>query len=189
MLLIYKSFAQGGSFTNLLLDRLQLHPCSPERPWRLIVYCDEVVPGNALSHDNKRKFWILYFSFLELGPVTLQMEEAWFCCLARRSREVSKLAAGISQVVAVVLRHFFGELGCNLRTGGMVLRSPTGCQRRLFCGLGMVVQDGGAHKLLWHCKGDAGTRPLLQTLIRNLDSEINPEPLNLSRKHSPNLDP
>jgi hypothetical protein len=158
LVVLYTSFLQVGSFTEAMVKKLGETPCTADKPWRLVLYCDEVVAGNALAHDNHRKFWILYFSWLELGPLLLQREQAWFTCIAKRSSEVNKLAAGISQVVAAHLKLFFGGLMSNLAVGGAQLKHPNGSYYRFFCTLGMVLQDGGAHKLVWGAKGDAGTR-------------------------------
>ena len=38
-------------------------PSSPEEPWRLLIYSDEVTPCNVLSTNNRRKFQAVYFSF------------------------------------------------------------------------------------------------------------------------------
>lgn len=154
---------------RFLQERLRVCPCSPDRPWRLVVYSDEVVPGNALSADNRRKMWVIYISFVELGPAALSREDSWFCVTAKRSSEVAKVAGGISQVFSGVLRFMFGESGFNIKTAGIYL--PLGGAiggTRLFAELGVILQDGGAHKLVWHCKGDAGTRFCM--LCRNLVS-------------------
>lgn len=164
--LIYKAYAQGGSFTTLMARALELHPCSPESPWRLVVYADEVTPGNPMAHSNKRKIWVFYFSFLEFGRLLLQDEYAWLCNVVKRSVEVNKLSGGVSQLMAIALRLFFGDLTFDLSLGGIVLQSPEGEQVRLFATLSMVLQDGGAHKHIWHCKGDTGSKMCM--LCRNL---------------------
>jgi hypothetical protein len=166
--LLHKAFAQGGSFTDLIIETLKQKPSSPEAPWQLILYADEVVPGNQLANQNNRKVWVMYFSFVQLGHLVLQKEEAWLCNFVCRSSVIANLSGGISQAFAVALRLFFGALTCNLATGGMVLIHSDGSQHRLWCNLGMILQDGGAHKLVWHCKGDAGTKMCM--LCRNLVS-------------------
>ena len=166
--LLCKAYEQGGSFTELMDRRLLKYPCTPERPWRLILYTDEVVPGNALSFDNLRKLWAIYFSFMEMGMLTLSNEESWFTLFCGRSTRVNRASAGVSQVVAKLLELFFGKLSSNLAVGGMVLRRKDGTLVRFFLQLYMVVQDGGAHKSLWHCKGDAGLRMCMG--CRNLTS-------------------
>ena len=47
-------------------------------PWDLIVYCDELVLGNALRHQNNRKLQVFYFSWKQLGPSALAREKCWF---------------------------------------------------------------------------------------------------------------
>ena len=59
---IHTAFSSGGGFQKLLKERLIAAPPTPETPWRLILYSDEVVPGNVLSHDNRRKVWVVYYS-------------------------------------------------------------------------------------------------------------------------------
>ena len=61
--LLWKLFKQGGSYSELLLQHFRGNPCSPERPYGLILYADEVTPGNVLAHSNQRKLWVMYFSF------------------------------------------------------------------------------------------------------------------------------
>lgn len=48
----------------------------PHGPIHIICYADEVTPGNAVAHKNRRKSWLVYYSFLELGPDILCHEDA-----------------------------------------------------------------------------------------------------------------
>ena len=161
---------QGGGFATLLEDRLAAFPSSPERPWRLILYTDEVVPGNALSHDNRRKVWVVYFSFLELGQSILSREDAWFCTVVVRSHFASEASAGISQTMGSVIKMFFGASHSFADAGVVVVMSGSnGNILKVFAKLGMILQDGGAHKHMWHCKNDSGTK--LCMLCLNLVSE------------------
>ena len=50
-------------FSNALLR----HPPSADAPWNLVVYTDEITPGNALAHMLTRKCQAVYWSFLQLG--------------------------------------------------------------------------------------------------------------------------
>ena len=81
---------------------------------------------------------------------------------------MSTFDAGISQCFAVVLSTFFGALTTNLATGGMQLDHKDNSHCRLWLKLSMVLQDGGAHKLVFGVKGDSGTRCCI--LCRNLTS-------------------
>ena len=130
-------------------------------------YSDEVTPGDALVHDNRRKLQVVYFSFLEFGPSVLAREDSWFTIAAKRSSEVCKISGGMSAVFAAVLLLFFGA-GVNIATGGLTLNRD-GASVRVFARLRCFVQDGGAHKITWHCKGDAGMK--LCMLCKNLFTE------------------
>ena len=52
--LLYRAFECSG-FQALVLRRLLLYPSTHDIPWHLILYSDEVVPGNPLARANLRK--------------------------------------------------------------------------------------------------------------------------------------
>jgi hypothetical protein len=166
--LLYRAVKQGGSFTELVQSCMAKKIPTLDEPWSLLCYADEVVPGNALSSDNRRKVWVIYVSFLEFGPLVLQHEDAWLCVMVKRSCDIAKVAAGISQVFAATLKLFFGGMGFDISSAGVLLEMPDSSKLRLFCKLGMVLQDGGAQKHVWCTKGEAGTK--LCMLCRNLMS-------------------
>ena len=99
----------------------------------------------------------MYGSFGQLLPF-FHLEESWIPLLAIRTDTVAGISGGISQVIASALELFVGALPSNIAIGGCVLLAADGRQTRIFAGLWMLLMDGGAHKLLWHCKGDAGTK-------------------------------
>lgn len=61
---------------NAALDRRASGDTSS--PLHVIVYGDEVTPGNAVAHKNRRKSWAIYYSFLELGEELLCHEDTVF---------------------------------------------------------------------------------------------------------------
>ena len=164
--MLWLLFHQGGGWTDFMTFLLERKPSSPENPWGMILYSDEVVPGNPLSFDNLRKAWAIYFGSREFGAMALQREESWLDLLAYRSSELKKIDAGISQAFGAVANLFFGGLGPNIATAGITLDHPDGRRFRLFANIFMVLQDGGAHKAIWNCKGEAGTKMCM--LCRNL---------------------
>ena len=58
------------AFTELL-DRAGQH----KQPWNIVLYADEVLPGNQLAHKSERKTWCWYWSIAEFGPAALSSEE------------------------------------------------------------------------------------------------------------------
>ena len=154
---LFHAYKEDGPFRILIDNACEDGHGSADDPLKIVIYADEVVPGKELSHNNKRKQWCMYWSLGELLS-HFHLEETWIPMLAIRSSTVSSVSGNISQVMAKALLLFFGDLGTDASTGGFVLYGKDGSQRRLFMKLWMVVQDGGAHKLLWRCKGDGGTK-------------------------------
>ena len=86
-------------------------------PWDIVLYCDEVSPGNQLQQSNDRKLQVVYWSIKQLGGVALAKEESWFLLLAARSVDVNRLRSGMSQLMRRALQVFVGEEGRCLRHG------------------------------------------------------------------------
>ena len=70
------AYAAGGAFAEYL-ERVHSNcPSSYDKPWKCILYADELHPGNQLA-SNARKTWIIYFSFAEFGK-DLSKSDLWF---------------------------------------------------------------------------------------------------------------
>ena len=93
-------------FAKLLKESLRRKPSSPTEPWHLIMYSDEVTPGNVLAYDHKRKIVACYFSFAEFG-YAVSDEEAWFCPAILRSSVVKTLAGDVTALMSSVLMRMF----------------------------------------------------------------------------------
>ena len=65
--------------------------------------------------------------------------------------------------LANLLRCFFDEAGHNFQTSGVLLEFPS-CSIRLWARVGGVVQDGGAHKAIWHSRGDGASMCCMRRL-------------------------
>jgi hypothetical protein len=167
--LIYKSFERESAYQDYFLQCLAQHPSSPEKPWHLVLYADEVVPGNQIGNSNERKIWVVYFSWLEFGMQALCKEESWACVFAGRSSEIAKLSAGISQVYRAVIKQFFGADGHDAESAGLLLDASNGTQYRLYFKLAVFLQDGAAQSGTFCCKNDSGLK--LCMLCMNLYSE------------------
>ena len=59
---LWTALTESASFATLFRSRLQINPSTPENLWNIILYSDEVTPGDPLAHDNKRKFQAIYRS-------------------------------------------------------------------------------------------------------------------------------
>jgi hypothetical protein len=154
--LLHGAVSQGGSYDELVLESFQRVRCGPDHLWNLCIYMDEAVPGNPLANLLTRKSWVIYGSFLEFGQKALSREPAWLVLAIIRSSQVNLLAAGMSQVVATLLKMIFCS-GFDPRHAGIVLQTSRG-PVRIYFRPGMHLMDGGAHKVLWCIKADAGCR-------------------------------
>ena len=148
-------FAEGGYFSQLLLQMHERMPSTFHAPWHGILYADELHPGNQLS-STSRKTWCLYFSWLEMSNKVLTDEKHWFTLMAIRSNEVAEVEAGISQLVRKLLEKMFThEHGSPL--AGILLKSGDHTMK-LFWTLGLHLQDGASQRQTFANRQDTGSR-------------------------------
>ena len=143
-------------FAKLLRDTLAEHPCSHDKPWGLILYADEAKPGNKMKFENRRSLQMVYASFLEFGPAALAKEEFWLPIATMRSLKVEAIKAGMSQVLAVILKTIFDAHGHHLQHSGISLQVPHNV--RLFATLESILGDESGLHGLWMCKGSGGVK-------------------------------
>ena len=163
--LLYFVFFHCAEFATFFEQRLRVCPSTEANPWNLLLYCDEVHPGDQLGGKKLRKFHAIYFSFKEFGPTALSHEDMWFTIATVRTQVVNQIPGAMSKVFSLVLRDLF--LDGPLADIGMDLEHA-GRRHKFFSKMGFFIQDGAAHKQTWHCKGDAGCK--LCVLCRNIFS-------------------
>ena len=112
--LLFHAFAQGGGFYKLMMETMEKHPPNPREPYSLVLYSDEVVPGNALSHDNKRKIWMVYGSLMQFGSERLSQECAWLTLASCRSSFLAQVHGGIGQLMKEIVKNAFQSTTCDL---------------------------------------------------------------------------
>ena len=149
-------FWEGGSYKDLLHSTAQACGMNEEKPMQLCVYTDEVIPGNILGKCERRT-WAIYCSFMDFNLQTLGSEYAWIllACVKSKSSTISKMNAGIGQVMAVVLKSIFLHPMCPAE-GGVLLPCKDGHPMRLYVKLQAILQDGSGHKYTYNAKGDSG---------------------------------
>lgn len=121
-----------------------------------VLYLDEVVPGNLLRPDNKRKFWAFYLGIEEFGPSRLFQEEFWMPLAVLRSNLASSAEGGLSQCVRLLWRSILFEPS-HLASAGVAL--DVGRPRLVTLRASRLIGDEAALKAVWMAKGAAGTRP------------------------------
>ena len=126
-------------------------------PLNMIMYWDELVPGNVIKPDNLRKCAAFYYSFKEFGNA-LRTEAAWFPLAILRHSVIQTIVGGISTVWREILRHLFCAR-TSLISVGVVLRLET--PRLMRCKLSNILADEAARKGVWGVKGASGMKPCI----------------------------
>ena len=148
-------FFRGGSFHQLLASKRNQNPSSTSKPWSLVVYLDELVPGNVLGRAE-RKSWAWYASFLQFGQ-RLHSTDSWLTIALVRSSSVSAVEAGVGQITTALLRGIFCHEMIHPPTG-FLLKGPEGQDIRLHFTFSMLLVDGAAQKQVWSSKGESGQK-------------------------------
>lgn len=128
-------------------------PNTVSKPWVLILYLDEISPGNQLKVTNKRKLWAIYYSVKEFGGFQLSQESSWAMLTAIRSETIGKIKGGMSAVFLECVKMFAKSNG-NLETG--VRLQIHGSMQLCFFKVGYLVADEAAIKVAMDNKGASG---------------------------------
>jgi hypothetical protein len=152
--LLHHLCERSNDFAEFVEDALQRRPPSLSRKWEVVVYCDEVVPGNQLEHDNRRKGQAIYWSFKDFGGPALGCEHLWFVLGIVRSNIVNRIAGGMSALMRMLLLTFFDQ-EANIYYGVPV---QTRSSVHMLCAkIGCVIGDHDALKQTFQNKGASGT--------------------------------
>jgi hypothetical protein len=84
--MLYHVCLTCGWYAELLASAMAAKPCTVAEPWSLVLYTDEILPGNQLGYKGARKMWGFYWHIMELGPLHLSDEVlgmATWCILVR----------------------------------------------------------------------------------------------------------
>ena len=80
----------------------------PGVPLRIILYIDEICPGNPLRPEKSRTLQAIYWAFLDWPQLLLQRTAAWPAFGAIRSTLVSEyLPGGVAALMKSILLLFF----------------------------------------------------------------------------------
>ena len=127
-------------------------------PLKMVTYLDEVVPGNALAVDNKRKSWAVYFTMLDFPQWALCLEEAWLPIAILRTDIVKKVPGGIAACMRALFEMLvFGS--CLFIRIGITLLTAVDEWFLLFVKLARTIGDEAALSRMWNTKTAAGLLP------------------------------
>ena len=140
---------------------------------RVVLYVDEVIPGNNLRPDHARAFYSVFWLFLDYPDWLRSSAFGWHDLIVIKASVCEEIRGGISAVVACLLRVFWGTASgaYNMQTLGVRVASPRGDRvlRAEFC---VFLVDERAEKFITGAKGSSGSKMCLS--CRNVVGRIDP---------------
>ena len=101
MALIYYLAQLSHTFASMMFES---HV--PGVPTKLVIYIDEICPGNPLRPDKARTLQAIYWCFADWPQWVLQRTAAWPTFGVLRSSLAQKLPGGVAQLMKMVLLTF-----------------------------------------------------------------------------------
>ena len=133
---------------------------SPGQPLRIVIYIDEICPGNPLRPEKSRTLQSVYWCCADWPDWLLQRTAAWPVFGTIRSSVVEQLDGGVSHLMKLIMHTFWPENGDSMANGFTIVKA--GGERiirnGLFCGF---LCDEKAHNQVTGSKGASGTKPCL----------------------------
>jgi len=126
-------------------------------PLRLVIYIDEICPGNPLRPDKGRTTEAIYWCFAEWPEWLLHRSAAWLLFGAVRTSIVNRLPGGVSGLMRQVMNVFFSRAGHSFARGTSIVHRDSNVVLR--AKFGGFLADEKAHKEILGVKGAAGTKP------------------------------
>lgn len=124
------------------------------RPLNIILYADELTPGNVIRPDNRRKLVQWYASFADF-KLHLRNEAVWLPVAVLRSSMVGQIDGGVSTATRALLQTIIRE-ECSILTGTVVeIPEPT----LVMGSISVFLGDESALKQLWAVMGSSGIKP------------------------------
>ena len=129
---------------------------TPGVPVKIVLYVDEICPGNPLRPEKARTLQAIYWCIADWPQWLLQRTAAWPCFGTIRSSLVKKLPGGIAHLMRLVLLQFFPEEGHSFTRGLTIYVRNTPL---VVTGeFGGFLADEKAHKELSSLTGASGTK-------------------------------
>ena len=143
---------ERDAYKAYFLKHLINEGLTPQDPLKIVVYADEIAPGNQLRHDQTRKVQICYWA-IQQGP-GISVDQLWFTLAIARSCKVScqkgpQIQGGMAAWMKGILQHFISPI--DMRKGFHVIID--GVSHLRFAAFSMVLADEAALKDIFGFKG------------------------------------
>ena len=131
--------------------------CVDGKPLRIIIYIDEVCPGNPLRPEKSRTLQAIYWAIADWPQWLLQRTAAWPTFGTIRSSLVEKYPGKVAGLMNKVLRVFFPPDGHSFHRG-VSFQLPNGHQQLCTAMFAGFLCDEKAHNQVADTKGASGIK-------------------------------
>ena len=162
----YWEFIHPMAYLHLLckMSREMFQLMATCSSYKVVMYVDEINPGNPLHPAPKRKLQGIYWALTSWPKWLLQRKDAWPLFSMIRSTVCEKLPGYMSGLMKKVLHVFFSPTGHNFLRGCVI---ENGGDSHFFtASFGAFLTDEKALKEVFDIKGQAGMFPCFS--CRNL---------------------
>ena len=149
----------------------------PGQPATVVLYVDEICPGNPFRPDKARKLQAVYWCMLEWPQWLLSRSAMWPVFGLLRSKIVDTIPGRLSSFMSKVLEICFVDVG---QRYSLVLGVQLVCSERQVwtfrCQYGGTIADEKALKEFHDYKGAAGIKPCMDcgNLVHSVDPTLLP---------------
>ncbi len=154
------TIAKTEPWSEAIMAAYARRPCvDADTAWRIVVYGDEVTPGNILRLDHRRKALCMYITFVEFDYEYIASADLWLPLGICRSSLAKKIDGGYSHFARMLLRDVLERSGATEH--GVLLKLHGGTVVRIYAKGGAALFDGDAFRLIWGVKGSGGVLPCI----------------------------
>ena len=121
---------------------------------RIVLYIDEICPGNPLRPEKSRTLQAIYWAIIEWPAWMLQRTAAWPVFGTLRSTIVEKLPGGVAYLMSRVLQVFFSAAGHSMEHGVTIVNGTNNLL--MTARFGGFLADEKAHNQIGDSKGASG---------------------------------
>ncbi len=157
------------TFSHFLLGKLR------GSSGRLVLYCDECRPGNALRPDKGRAYAAVYWSLVDFPPWFRSSQSGWIATMFISAKQLQAVQGGISKVMEQLLLRWWPREGLNLEVHGV--RVKAGPDREIArLKFSTFLGDEKALKEICQAKGASGVKPCIScaNIVGRCDSRLDP---------------
>lgn len=135
---------------------MMAHAATDGSPEEIVIYVDEICPGNPFRPERARTLHAIYWAFIGWPQHVLQRSLCWLTFGTIRATMVDALPGGLPELMRYVLDVFFGTDRHSFQRGCMIFAN--GARKVIRAQFGGYLADEKALKILNDLKGASGTK-------------------------------